>query len=403
MAGALEGIKIIDLGHVLAGPFCTMILADLGAEVIKVEPMIGDDSRQFGPFIKECGNGNYQSGYFINLNRNKKSICIDLRKKEGKIIFEKLIKKSDVVLENFRPKTMRKLELSYENLKKINPKIIYCSISGFGHDALAENSNKPAYDLVAQAYSGLMSVTGPENGEPCKTGTSIGDIISGHQAAIAILSALLYRKTTGEGQYIDISMVDGLVYIMENAIVRYTTSGDNPSATGSAHPSITPFQAFETQNNYIVVSVGNTKIWEAFCESINRRDLIKSDRFKTNQLRMKNKNELNCIISPIIRSKTTKEWMYLFDKYEVPCSPINTINTVVKDDQINYRNMIVEINQPQIGKMKIIGSPFHMSETPGSVVKPAPLLGEHTFEILREILDISDEKIFEMINKKIVG
>lgn len=402
MTRPLEGIKVIDLGHVLAAPFCTMILADLGAEVIKVEPPTGDDSRQFGPFIKERESNNYQSGYFISINRNKKSTCINLKTNEGKEILKKMIKKADIVVENFRPNTMKKLGLSYEELKKINSKIIYCSICGFGHDALPEYSRKPAYDMVAQAYSGLMSVTGPENGEPCRVGTSVGDIVAGHQAAIGILSALWYRKASGEGQYIDISMVDGLVYIMENAIARYTINGDIPSSLGTAHPTITPFQAFETQNDWIITPIGNDKLFGNFCKAIKREDLNKDDKFKTNPLRTKNKEELISIISPIIKNKTTEEWNNIFTEYELPFSPLNTIDKVVENDQINYRKMIVEINQPKVEKMKIIGTPFHMSKTPGAVITPAPLLGEHTVEILRDFLKIREEEIIELKNNNIV-
>lgn len=402
MKRPLEGIKIVDLGHVLAAPFCTMILADLGAEVIKVEPPIGDDSRQFGPFIKESETENYQSGYFISINRNKKSTCIDLKTNEGKELLRKMIQKSDVIIENFRPNTMEKLGFSYEEIRKINSKIIYCSICGFGHDALEEYSRKPAYDMVAQAYSGLMSVTGPKNGEPCRVGTSVGDIVAGHQAAIGILSALWYRQSTGEGQYVDISMVDGLVYIMENAITRYTINGDIPSALGTAHPTITPFQAFETQNNWIITPIGNDKLWSNFCKAINREDLIANDKFKTNPLRTKNKEELSSILSQIIKTKTTEEWINIFTEYKLPFSPLNTIDKVVEDEQINYRKMIVEINQPKIGKMKILGTPFHMSNTSGAVVSHAPLLGEHTVEVLRDFLDVDEDKINVLINKKII-
>lgn len=402
MTRPLEGIKVVDLGHVLAAPFCTMILADLGAEVIKVEPPIGDDSRQFGPFIKERETENFQSGYFISINRNKKSTCVNLKTDDGKEILKKMIKKADVIVENFRPNTMKKLGFSYEDIIKINSKIIYCSICGFGHDALLEYSKKPAYDMVAQAYSGLMSLTGPENGEPCRVGTSVGDIVAGHQAAIGILSALWYRQKSGEGQYIDISMVDGLVYIMENAITRYTINKDIPSALGTAHPTITPFQAFETYDNWIITPIGNDKLWSSFCKAVHREDLINNDKFKTNPLRTKNREELTSIISQIIKSKTTEEWIGIFTKYELPFSPLNTIDKVVEDDQINYRKMIVEINQPKVGIMKISGTPFHMSKTPGKVVAPAPLLGEHTVEVLRDFLGMSEEKITELENKNII-
>lgn len=402
MTGPLQGIRVADLGHVLAAPFCTMILADLGAEIIKVEPPIGDDSRQFGPFIKENEGDKSQSGYFISINRNKKSTCVNLKESQGKEILRKLIKQSDVVIENFRPTTMKKLGFSYDELKKINPGIIYCSICGFGHDALPEYAEKPAYDMVAQAYSGLMSVTGPLGGPPCRVGTSVGDIIAGHQAAIGILSALWHRQKTGKGQYVDISMVDGLVYIMENAITRYTINGDIPSPLGSAHPTITPFQAFETKDSWIITPIGNDKLWKGFCKALDREDLTDDTRFKTNPLRTENKDELINIISDIIKSKTTKEWIDIFSEYKLPYSPLNTMDKVVNDEQIKYRKMIVDINQPKVGNIKISGSPFHMSETPSSVNNPAPLLGQHTDEVLSNLLEYSKEEIEELRLKNII-
>jgi len=402
MAGALTGVRVLDLGHVLAAPFCTMILGDMGAEIIKVEPPIGDDSRQFGPFIKELEGDHVQSGYFISINRNKKSTCINIKEEKGKELLKKLIKESDVIIENFRPTTMTKLGLDYEELKRINPMIVYCSICGFGHDAIEKYAEKPAYDMVAQAYSGLMSITGPEGGEPCRVGTSIGDIVAGHQAAIGILSALLHREKSGRGQYIDISMVDSLIYIMENALSRYTINGEIPAPLGSAHPTITPFQAFKTNSGWIITPIGNDKLWKDFCLALNRKDLINENKYKTNALRTKNRTELCEIISSIMITKETEEWMKIFDKYKLPYSPLNNIKDVVNDEQIQYRKMIVEINQPRVGAMKISGSPFKMSETPSGVSAPAPLLGEHTDDVLKDILNYSIEDIAELRKNSII-
>ena len=402
MKKSLDGIRIIDLSHVLAAPFCTMILADLGAEVIKVEPPIGDDSRQFGPFIKEKNSENTQSGYFISINRNKKSTCVNLKSEEGKEILRKMIATADVVVENFRPDTMKKLGFSYEEMKEIKSDIIYCSICGFGHDALPEYATKPAYDMVAQAFSGLMSVTGPSDGEPCRVGTSVGDIVAGHQGAIGILSALWYRNRTGKGQYIDISMVDGLVYILENAIARYTINGEIPNALGTAHPTITPFQAFKTKDDWIVTPIGNDKLWLNFCKAINQEYLTNLNEFKSNQMRTKNKDELTKIIASVIKNKTTSEWENIFSEYGLPYSAVNTIDKIVENDQINYRKMIVEIDQPKVGKMKIMGTPFKMSETPGMITGPAPLLGEHTGDVLKELLNFDDSQIENLKNLKII-
>jgi CoA:oxalate CoA-transferase len=395
MPKALSNVRIIDLGHVLAAPTAAMILADMGAEVIHLEPPRGDDAREFGPFI------NGQSGYFISINRNKKSMVIDLKKPEGKDILRDLIKVSDVVLENFRPTTMAKLGFSFEEMQAIKPDIIYAAISGFGHDALPEYATKPAYDMVAQAFSGLMSITGPENGAPVRVGSSMGDIIAGHQCAIGILSALWYRERTGQGQKVDISMVDGLVYALENAIVRYTVSGEVPRPLGTKHPAITPFQALRTQDNWIVAAIGNDALWQKFCIALAQPELAEDARFITNDLRTQNRGALVELLEDVTTTKTTAEWMTILEEHGLPYSPVNTIDQMVEDPIINYRNMVVEINQPNVGPMKIVGSPFHLSETPGEVSNPAPLLGQHTTEILSQVLDYSDEKVQQLIAENV--
>ncbi|MGB9868259.1 MAG: CaiB/BaiF CoA transferase family protein [Bacillota bacterium] len=399
---ALEGIRVADLTHVLAGPFCTMILADLGAEVIKVEPPGGDDSRQFGPFVAEAQGCNMQSGYFISVNRNKKSVCVDLKTPEGKEIFRRMVKVSDVVVENFRPGTMARLGFSYEQLKQIKPDIIYCSICGFGHDSLEGYHSRPAYDLAAQAYSGLMSVTGPEGGPPCRVGTSVGDIVAGHEAAIGIMAALWYREKTGKGQHVDISMVDSLVYILENAIVRYTISGEIPKPLGTAHPTITPFQAFEASDGWIAIPIGNDSLWTKFCRAIGKEELIEDPRFVTNPLRCENKADLIPLLSEVIRSRTSREWFEIFEQHGLPYSPINTIDKVVEDPNINYRGMIVEIDQPRVGKIKIVGSPYRLSDTPGEVRDHGPLLGEHTEEVLVGLLGYAAEEVEALKKRHVV-
>jgi CoA:oxalate CoA-transferase len=396
MVRALEGIRVADLSHVLAAPTTSMILADLGAEVIHIEPLQGDDARQFGPFV------NGQSSYFISINRNKKSIVLDLKKQDGKQVLRDLIRVSDVVLENYRPATMARLGFSYSRMRLINPKIIYASICGYGHDALPGYDSKPAYDMVAQAYSGIMSITGPDGGPPVRVGTSVGDIVAGHQAAIGILAALRHRDITGKGQMVDQSMVDALVYILENAIVRYTVSGTVPKPLGTAHPSVTPFQGFRTKDGWIITPVGNDALWKTFCEAIERPDLANHPKFKNNPLRTENRPQLVAILEKEMVKKTTAEWLAILEKFELPYSPINTIDRVVEDPNINYRKMIVEVDQPEAGKLKIAGSPFHLSETPGQVYAPAPLLGQHTEEVLREILRYTKDEISELRRKAAV-
>jgi CoA:oxalate CoA-transferase len=384
METALEGIRVVDLSHVLAGPTATMILADLGAEVIHIEPPQGDDAREYGPFVDRIDKN--RSGYFISLNRNKKGMVLNLKEKKGKEILRELIKISDVLIENFRPGTMKSLGFSWEEVRQINPKIIYASISGFGHETLPEYASRPAYDIVAQAYSGLMSITGPEQGPPCRVGSSIGDIVAGHQAAIGILAALFYRTITGKGQCYDGSMIDGLFSIMENAVARYTIEGEIPKPLGTAHPSITPFQAFRARDRWVVFAIGNDRQWARLCTALGRSDLIEDVRFRSNILRTKNRETLNIILSEELIQKRAKDWEDIFGKEGLPCSRVKNIKEICEDPHIHFRNMLVEIEQKGIGKMKIAGSPFRLSETPGRVYQGAPALGEHTAEILASLL-----------------
>lgn len=401
MSRALEGIRVVDLSHVLAAPTCTMFLADLGAEVIHVEPFHGDDSREFGPFVGEPGKN--RSGYFISLNRNKKSMVLNLKHEKGKKILRELIEVSDVIVENFRPTTMRKLGFGWEDIQKINPRMIYASICGFGHDALPEYTERPAYDMVAQAYSGIMSITGPEGGSPCRVGSSVGDIFAGHQAVIGILAALYKREETGRGQHHDGAMVDGLFTVLENAVARYTISGEIPGPLGGAHPSITPFQGFKTADSWIIAAIGTDALWVKFCTVIGREDLTGDSKYKTNPLRTENKKELLPILDVEMAKKTTREWEDIFEDAGLPYSPINNIKEICEDPHIAHRKMLVEIDQPGIGRMEIAGSPIRLSETPGEVYSPAPLLGQHSEEVLKDILGYSQEEIGSLREEGVIN
>jgi CoA:oxalate CoA-transferase len=395
-ARALDGVRIADLSHVLAAPTASMILADLGAEVIHIEPPFGDDARQFGPFIQG------QSAYFISINRNKKSVVIDLKKEEGKAVLRDLIRVCDVVLENFKPGTMKSLGFSYEDCRNINRKIIYASISGFGHEAPPGYGDKPAYDMIAQAYSGLMSICGPEGGPPVRVGTSIGDIFAGHQCAISILAAIRHRDKTGEGQRIDQSMVDGLLYVLENALVRYTVGGDIPRPLGTMHPSITPFQAFQTKDGWIVIAVGNDSIWRRFCTAVQQPELLEEERFKSNALRTQNRDRLIPILEKTLKHRTTAAWLKSLRSAEVPCSPIHSIDQIVSDPVVTHRQMLATVEQPGAGRLSIAAPPFRMSATPGKVYSHAPLLGEHTIEVLRDLLDYGEDSIRILRKQSIV-
>ena len=401
MVRALEGIRIVDLTHVLAGPIATMILADLGAEVLHIEPPHGDDAREFGPFAGEADKN--RSAYFVSLNRNKKSVVLNLKHEKGKQILRELIKISDVIIENYRPTTMPELGFDWAEIQKINPAIIYASISGFGRDTPPEYGSRPAYDIIAQAYSGFMSITGPEDGAPCRAGASIGDIFAGHQAAIGILAALMHRQKTGRGQYYDGSMVDGLLSVLENAVVQYTTGHRIPKPLGSAHPSIAPFQTIPTRDGWMVIAIGNDIIWERFCTAIGREDLSQRPEYKTNSLRSRNRKTLMEIIEKEMVKRTTRAWSRILERESIPHSPINNIKQVCEDPCINHRKMLAEIEQPQMGRIKIAGSPIHLSETPGQVYAPAPLLGEHTGEILKNLLGYSDADISRLQEENVIN
>jgi CoA:oxalate CoA-transferase len=391
----LKGIRVLDLGHVLAMPTCTMQLADLGAEVIKIErPGIGDDSRYFGPFK------NKESAYFISINRNKKSITLDLKKEKGKKIFKDLVKVSDVVTENYRPNTMQKLGLGYETLKAINPQIIYASICGFGHKTVYPG--RPGYDVIAQATGGIMAITGQADGPPTRVGSSIGDIFSGSFATIGILAALRVKEKTGLGQQVDIAMMDAVVSVLENAVVRYTVTGEIPQRTGSAHPSIAPFDVFEAQDGWFVIGVGNDMLWKRFCKAINKTDLLNDSRFTTNPKRSENYKELKPIITEWSKEKTVEEILNILINAGVPVGEVNTIDKIVDDPNIKLREMIVEVEHPRAGKVKITDTPIKLSLTPGKVEKASPLLGEHTEEILNELLGFSKEEIKSLKKEGVV-
>jgi CoA:oxalate CoA-transferase len=401
MKKALEGIRVVDLSHVLAAPTTTMFLADLGAEVIHLEPPHGDDAREYGPFAG--GPGKNHSGYFISLNRNKKSLVLNLKSAKGKEILRELIKVSDVIVENFRPSAMKKMGFGWEEIQKMNPRIIYAAISGFGHDSPPEYAARPSYDMVAQAYSGLMSITGPVGGPPCRVGSSVGDIISGQQATIGILAALAYREKTGRGQFYDGSMVDGLFAVLESAVARYTMTGKIPGPLGGAHPSITPFEAFRTKDSWIIVAAGNDVLWAKLCRILDREDLIKDPRFDNNHHRTENQPELSKVLTGELTKKTTAEWVEICEKAEIPYSKINNMKEICEDPIIRHRNMLVTVDQPGIGPLRIAGSPIRLSETPGTVRTPAPLLGEHSEEVLREVLGYTAEQIEALKNESVIN
>jgi CoA:oxalate CoA-transferase len=392
----LKDIIVLDLTVALSGPFSTQILADFGANVIKIEPPAGDFCRTWGPFV------NNESTFFMSCNRGKRSVILNLKSSEGVALFKRMVEKADIVSENFRPGVMERLGLGYDDLKKINPRIIYSATSGFGHTGPLKN--KSAYDMVVQAMGGIMSITGPETGEPTRVGPSISDVIGGLYSAIGLMMTLYHRSLTGHGQMIDVAMMDGLVATLENAIVRTLYGGAIPGPVGNRHASIAPFESYMASDQYFVIAVANPKQWALFCECIiNRPEMIDDDRFRTNELRLKNLQTLNEIIKPIFRTRKADEWLDLLDSKGIPCGKINNIAQVIDHPQVKAREMIVDTNHPAYGLIKLAGIPIKLSLTPGKVTRPAPVLGEHTSEILRELLSMNEEEITRLVNSNVCG
>ncbi len=377
MDGPLQGLLVLDLTRVLVGPYCTMVLSDLGARVIKVEaPEVGDDSRKFGPFVED------QSAYFMSLNRGKESIALNLKNEDDKKIFERILDKADILVENFKPGTLERWGYGWNDLKDKYPKLIYASASGFGQTGPMKGL--PAYDMVVQGMGGLMSVTGQPDSEPTRVGTSIGDITAGLFTAIGINAALYDRQKTGRGMQIDVSMLDCQIAILENAIARYLSKGEIPKPMGSRHPSIAPFEAFKTKNSYIIIAAGNDKLFEGMCLTLGC-DCYKLDRFKDNQSRTNNMDELKKIIEVKLLHKTTEEWVALFTEKKIPCGPINNIKEAVNNPQIQFRNMIVSANHDKIGNFKMAGNPIKMSPYKDETTRgEIPNLDQHRDKILKE-------------------
>ncbi len=378
MDGPLKDLLVVDLTRVLVGPYCTMILSDLGARVIKIEaPETGDDSRKFGPFVKEY------SAYFMSLNRGKESIALNLKNENDKTIFEKILSKADILVENFKPGTLEKWGLGWKQVSKKFPKLIYASASGFGQTGPLKEL--PAYDMVVQGMGGLMSVTGQPNSEPTRVGTSIGDITAGLFTAIGINAALFDRQKTGKGMYIDVSMLDCQIAILENAIARYLSKNEIPKPMGSRHPSIAPFEAFKTKDSHIIIAAGNDKLFEKLCVALELNDLLNNKDYSTNSLRSEHMDNLKKLLENKLVTKNTKDWVYILEKLKIPCGPIFNIKEAVENPQIEARNMIVKSFHKVIGDFKLAGNPIKMSsykdeKTRGDI----PDLDEHREKILKE-------------------
>ena len=394
--GPLEGIRVLDLTRVLAGPYCTMFLGDLGAEVVKVEqPEVGDDTRGWGP---PFAGG--ESAYFLCVNRNKQSVTVDLKSTEGVELLHRLAREADVLVENFRPGTMERLGIGDKELRAENPNLIYASLSGFGSDGPMRDW--PCYDLIIQAWGGLMSITGAPDGEPTKVGVAMIDIVAGLMLGQAIIAALFARQQTGTGQKIETSLLEAGIASLVNAGSNYLVGGNVMGRHGNAHPSIVPYQSFKTQDGYLVVGVASEAIWNRFCRAIGRPELQADARFEKNAQRVQNRDQLILILGEIFLERYSSEWMELLHDAGVPCAPVQTLDQVFRDPQVLQRKMLVEVEHPTAGKVPMTGLPLKFSDTPASVRLAPPLLGQHSEEILRNWLKMAESEIVDLKSKGII-
>jgi CoA:oxalate CoA-transferase len=377
--GPLSGIIIIDLSRILAGPYCTLLLAELGARVIKVEPPEqGDDARQYGPFK------NGKSAYFVSVNRGKESIALDLKSPAGREIFERLLDKADALVENFRPGTMEKLGYGWESLHQRYPRLVYAAASGFGHSG--PYSHYPAYDMVVQGLGGIMSITGHPGMPLTRVGTSVGDLAGGLYTAVALNAALLHRERTGEATKVDVALFDCQLALLENAIMRYTTTGEIPGPMGARHPSITPFEAFTTRDGNIIIAAGNDGLFVKLVYALDRADLAENALFKTNALRNKHQEALRAEIEGVLRSAGTDHWIAVLEAAGVPCGPVNNIAQALAHPQTAARNMLISVEDPVTGPLELAGNPMKLSGFADPPTRPrAPDLDADRDRILREL------------------
>jgi crotonobetainyl-CoA:carnitine CoA-transferase CaiB-like acyl-CoA transferase len=383
----LEDVKILDLSHALAGPFCSTMLGDFGAQVIKVEvPGAGDIARAWGPPFYHT-----ETAYFVSLHRNKQSIELDLKHPAGKEVFFRLVEQCDVVLENYRVGTLDKLGIGYDTARQRNPGIIYCSVSGFGQDG--PYRDRAALDLIVQAESGMISITGEPGGRGVRCGVSIADMVAGMYAAFGIMNALRVKDKTGKGQYVDVSMLEGQLGLLQGTIGAYLADGELPQPMGTAYKALLPYQTFRTRTRDLALAVGSERLWRIFCPLMGLADMLDDPHYANNATRNEHRDSLIARLQEVFLTRPYEEWEALFLQHGIPVGAINTIDTVVEHPQIKARGALVECEHPVAGKVKIVGVPVKLSETPGRVRQPAPLLGQHTDEVLRQYLGLDEAEI----------
>ena len=399
MPGPLDGIRVFDLARILAGPTCTQLLGDLGADVIKIErPGAGDDTRKWGPpYVKDkAGKDTGESAYYLSSNRNKRSLAIDLAKSAGQALAKRLIAKCDIMVENFKVGDMARYGLSYADLKEANPRLIYCSITGFGQTG--PYAPRAGYDMLAQGLGGIMSVTGEPDRPPMKVGVGIADIMCGMYAASAILAALHHRDRTGEGQYIDLSLLDTQVAWLANVGLNYLTSGEVPQRLGNEHPNIVPYNVMAAADGHVILAVGNDSQFAKFCEFAGAPDLAADPRFVTNEKRVANRRALYALLEPVLKLKSQHDWVAGLARLGVPCSPVNTVEQVFADPQIKAREMRLSMPHALAGKgtVDLIANPIRFSATPVAYREAPPFLGQHSEEVLKELLELDEAGIADL-------
>ncbi len=389
----LDDLFVVDLSRILSGPVCTMLMADMGAEIIKVEPPpLGDDSRQWGPpFIGGI------STYFLSVNRNKKSLGLNLKAEAGRKILWQLIERADVLIENFRPGVLEKLGFGYEAVSKVNPRTVYCSISGFGQTG--PYRDRPGYDVIAQGESGMMDLTGFPDGPPAKLGASLADVVAGLYAFNGICLALLARHKTGRGQLVDVSLLDGMVSTLTYHALIYLSTGRSPKRAGTRHPSIVPYECFQAKDGFVNIAVTNQKQWENFCQILGFAELAHDERFESMKARLANYSELRPRIEQIVAKQTRAEIIAAMAEVGIPAGPINSVAEILEDPHIHARQMVAELTHPEYGPLKVLGIPVKLSETPGAVEKAPPKFGEHNPDVLK-MIGYSDKDVadFEKAN-----
>ncbi len=404
-SGPLAGLRVLDLSRILAGPTCTQLLGDMGADIIKVErPVAGDDTRKWGPpyVTGHDGQEAQESAYYLCANRNKRSVTIDMANPDGAAIIKELAKSCDILIENFKVGGLARYGLSYGDLKDDYPGLIYCSISGFGQTG--PNKDKPGYDFMAQGVGGIMSLTGEPDGSPMKTAVGIADVMCGMYASSAILAAVHHRTSTGEGQYIDIALADSQVAWLINEGTNYLTSGDLPKRRGNAHPNIVPYQLLEAADDYFILAVGNDRQFQRFCTFANLDGLAMDDRFATNQERIRNRDDLIPRIEAAARTKSVSDWLEGLAALGVPCGPVNTLDKVFNDPQFVHRGMKIQMEYPSAasGCVNLIGNPVHFSKTPVTYRQAPPRLGEQTTDVLAELTTLSKDQINQLKTNRVI-